>query len=408
MALYINFLNKSLQIYSKNAENLRGIIEASQGDENIPDEAEETSGEELMMDETAEKDTENGAKTPAANENISFDEENLLRWKLEGIEDASPEEFAAKFRKGDISIMDEVLKEIKSEKQILILPDELVAQDFVVVPSLSPWKAYQALSTKLAVDYKDFSSLLCTKKLIMKVKPNAVFGVWTSRPEATRNFADYFAGQGIRFSGINFYSGALAEFYSKHIRGAKSSSIVVKISKYQTTIIAIVRGFMVATETIPVGEEDVYRNLSYKRGEYSRRYISHKYICFEVSKISSDDSQKKPERKLTRDAIERAYSKTKTNPLAGNFQSRSLPTADLIVKKLDDMVAFLANSELKLESPKIFIDVMHKETFEKLKLAGAVKVYYPEAEIFKATRTSKHFRLVPLLFKGKQSKGERV
>ena len=159
------------------------------------------------------------------------------------------------------------------------------------------------------------------------------------------------------------------------------------MSETKTTILAIVHGFVVCTETINAGEKDIYRNSTYKFDEYSRRSIAHKFVCYSVSQISDSNMEKG----ITKDQIEKAYSKTKTNPLAGNFQYKSINMVDLIQKKIDDMKMFLTNSELHANIESVFVDVKNDETFAKLKLNDAVKIYYTENDIFKTQKQSKLF-----------------
>lgn len=399
MAIYINYTNLSIDYYTDDAQKLNQIKSLLTVFEEKKLLEEKTTPlqeeDEVIESDDGSENSENveNLKETEKNDNfkniglvIDSSESNKISINLSN-QTFNLEEFTSLFLNKEIEYPEEIVGILKSEKQVLILPDDIVSFDYVVTPILNFWKTKQALNLKLSIDYKNFDDYGRDYKLMNKVKPNSMYAIQLSRQEIAKRFSNYFSNLGIKFRAINFYSGALASFYSTHVRGAKNASIVVKISENKTTILAIVHGFVVCFETLHAGEKDIYKNSTYKFDEYSRRSISHKFVCYSVSQIAESNS----ENGITREQIEKAYSKTKTNPLAGNFQYKSINLTDLVQKKVDDIKMFLANSEFKTNIENVFVDVKNDETFAKLKLDNAIKIYYPESDIFKNQKQSKLF-----------------
>lgn len=406
MAIYINFTNRTLNYYTDDVEKLSGLKPISSESllESNNDNVEklELNNEEesiLELDESIKDESlkQNNSLEVSKNniENLNYDEKYKFMWKVSEQDFINLESFVNAFSNNEIIIPDELLSILKLEKQVLILPDDIIAFDTVITPILSFFKSNQALNLKVSIDFNNIDSFGKTFKLVRKAKPNALYAVQLVKQKIAKSFMNYFSDNGIKIKGVNFYSAALASFYINHIRNAKNASIIVKISETQTTILAIIHGFVVGTETLNCGEKDVYRNSTYRSDEYSRRSLSHKFICYAVSNLTESNNDKI----VTKDKIEKAYSKTKTNPHAGNFQSRSINIIDLIRKKVDDMIMLLSTSSFKTNIESVFVDVKNDEIFAKLKLANAVKVYYPEYEIFKSCKNSKMFNFNKLNLK---------
>lgn len=403
MAIYISFIDKSLYFYLKENEKIKLLKKVAKNFNQSELERDELEGEgdeqELSFSgESVNKELKNGknynlnVSEKALNE-IEQKEHDYFRWKLTELQESNLDEFIQKFLGFELELPEELISQIKSEKQFLILPDEIVAFDTITVPSLSPWKVIQALNLKLSLNYKDIDSYSKKYKLISKVKPNSIYAIQVSKSQIAKSFSDYFSKLGIKLAGVSFYSSLLGSFYSTHIRGAKQGSIIVKVSEKQTTILAIIHGFVVMTETLHAGESEIYKNSTYHYGEYSRRSLSHKFVCYSVSKIvGNGESKQKSDEVITREQIEKSYSKNRTNPLAGNFQFRSLGVAELIRKKIDDMILCIEKSELAVKIDRVFVDIGSDQAFAKLKLASAIKVSFAERDIFKTIKTREVFK----------------
>ena len=396
MAIYINYANKSLSFYSQDKEQLKqlkAVVDDYLTKQSI--ENEKTEDEELL--ETTDN-IENVEKTEEIEKNnnlrnfidtLNHDEDGVVDLKLGFQQNLNSANFSELFSNGEINLPEELINLLKKEKQFLVLPNEIVAFDYALMPTLSFWKIKQALNLKLGIDYKNFEKYGKSYKLLKKTKSNSMFAVQLAKYKNSKQLIDYFSNKGLKIKGINFYSGALANFYASHTRGSKNASIIVKISRTNTTIMAILHGAVVCTETLNCGEKEVYRNSTYKFDEYSRKSIAHKYVCYSVSQMAEGNK----ENTVSREQIEKAYSKTKTTQMAGNFQSRSLNIIDLIHKKIDDMKMFLLQSEFNTSVENVFVDVKNDEVFAKLKLDDATKVYYPENEILKNQKTNKMFTM---------------
>lgn len=406
MAIFINYTNKSLQFYSNNLEKEQDSKSISKDSKVILENNENLTEDNFSDEKLAEENLENLVDSDAESENndaetvenfqeeisqikestLDFSEKNMIKYDFENIDEVSVEEFFNKFGKNELKIPEKLLERLKKEKQLLVLPDELVSFDFIMVPNLGVVGSMKSLNTKLSLNYKQIDKLGKNIKIVNKIKPNIIYGIQLARQEIAKKVNDFISSKGVRVKGLNFYSGCLGSFYSSHIRGAKNASIVVKIAENKTTILALIHGTVVATTTLQCGERDVYRNITYKFDEYSRRSMSHKFVCYSASKIGGETDNKKLNEKVTKDQIEKVYSKAKLNPLAGNFQFKSINIVDYIRRKIDEMIMFIKNSEVSIGIDKIFVDVKNIETFEKLKISNAVKVYFTEEEIFKSSK----------------------
>lgn len=414
MALFINYTNKCLQFYSKETEqNLenKDLENKLESEENSQDEvfAESENVEDVqdLVNETEEKEEseiEEKETEPVSGKDLTLDftEKNMQKFKFENIDDISLQEFFDKFEKNELEISKDLIENLKKEKQLLVLPDELICFDFVTIPNLGYVRSKKSLNTKLSINYKDIEKLGKSIKIVNRIKPNIIYGIQLARQEIAKKINDYFVQKGVKVKGLNFYSGCLGSFYSSHVRGAKNASICVKISENKTTILAIIHGNVVATTTLQCGERDVYKNTTYKFDEYSRRSMSHKFVCYSASKIGANVDSKKSNEKPTREQIEKVYSKARLSPHAGNFQFKSINIIEHIKKKIDEMIMFIKSSEVSIGIDKIFIDVKNTETFEKMKISNAVKVYYPENDIFSSSKPNEilKFNVISSLMNG--------
>lgn len=270
---------------------------------------------------------------------------------------------------------------IKLDKKFLVLPDELIAYDCVTLPSLKPWKLGEALKLRLSVDYKDFGAYNFTYKNIAKTKQSSVFAIELVNQRQVNKILNIFKKYGIKVKGASFYSSCLTNFYTSHVVLSKFGSVVVRLDKNHTTILAISHGFLVASYSIACGYEDILAGASYKQEEFSKKMTAYKYICYELSN-KSEESKKQKQADLSIEEIEKAFPTAKTNLLAPMFQVRNASGKEVIKQKIFEMLEYLKESDLQIYAEKVIIDTESQEAFDALKLQNSIRIDISESEIF--------------------------
>ena len=171
MAIYINFLNQTLSFYSQNTEQLNKIKTLlkdyqstkldSQVGETEQDEEDFTENDQMIEnDENVEKTDENEKINNSRNfvDNLNYDEDGCEDLKLENRVNLNLETFLSLFSEGEVTLSNELISVLKNEKQFLVLPDELVAFDYILMPTLSYFKIKPALNLKLGIEYKNLEN----------------------------------------------------------------------------------------------------------------------------------------------------------------------------------------------------------------------------------------------------------
>ena len=226
MSININFTNRSIDFYTDSEEKLsqmKSILQTFQKDKIAEKKVEEQQTEEELLEledsestenvENAEN-TENAENVKKTNEitkndnlkniyNINYEESNKTFLKLND-EYINLESFTSEFLNKTAEMPDELLQTLKLDKQVLILPDEIVSFDYVVMPVLNILKTKQALNLKLSIDYKDFDKHKTDVKLISKVKPSSIYAVQLVREETAKRFINYFNDLGIKTKALNY------------------------------------------------------------------------------------------------------------------------------------------------------------------------------------------------------------
>ena len=291
------------------------------------------------------------------------------------------DEFVKELAKNKEIFSPQFVGSIKLDKKYLVLPDELIAYDCVTLPSLKPWKLGEALKLRLSVDYKDFGAYNFTYKNIAKTKQSSVFAIELVNQKQVNRILNIFKKYGIKVKGASFYSSCLTNFYTSHIVLSKFGSVVVRLDKNHTTILAISHGFLVASYSIACGFEDILAGASYKQEEFSKKMTAYKYICYELSN-KSEESKKQKQADLSLEKIEKAFPTAKTNLLAPMFQVRNASGKEVIKQKIFEMLEYLKESDLQIYAEKVIIDTESQEAFDALKLQNSVRIDIPESQIF--------------------------
>lgn len=360
---------------AKTAEALASDLETG---ENVSSSGENTQN---LQGQSAGKNDAQSKMSEISQEDFgsSFLENTLVI--AERNSDMNFEEFIKEFAKNNDIFSPQFINSIKLDKKYLILPDELVAYDAVTLPSLKPWKLGEAIKLRLSVDYKDFGAYNFTYKTISKTKQSSVFAIELVNQKSVNKILNIFKKFGIKVKGVSFYSSCLTNFYTSHVVFSKFGSLVVRIEKYHTTLLAISHGFLVANFSIACGFEDILNGASYKQDEFSKKMTAYKYICYELSN-KSEENKKQKQSDLTLEKIEKEFPTAKTNLLAPVFQVRNASAKEIIRQRIFEMVEFLKESDLKINIDKVIIDCESEEAFNALKIENSIQINIAEDEIF--------------------------
>lgn len=361
-------LAKKTEVLASDLENDGANASASENQNQLGSQSEaissEVSGNEKSASKTLKSNTNDNTIVIAdRNSEMNFDE------------------FVKELAKNKEIFSPQFVGSIKLDKKYLVLPDELIAYDCVTLPSLKPWKLGEALRLRLSVDYKDFGAYNFTYKTIAKTKQSSVFAIELVNQKQVNRILNIFKKYGIKVKGASFYSSCLTSFYTSHIVLSKFGSIVVRLDKNHTTILAISHGFLVASFSIACGFEDILAGASYKQEEFSKKMTAYKYICYELSN-KSEEIKKQKQADLSLEKIEKAFPTAKTNLLAPMFQVRNASGKEVIKQKIFEMLEYLKGSDLQIYAEKVIIDTESQEAFDALKLQNSVRIDIPESQIF--------------------------
>ena len=337
--------------------------------ENIPEESLEN-----VNDETKDSETSSTENNTSSSKTKSY-----LVDTLEDIKNATLESFL-----NEITTNTEFLKqfqEFKPEKKFLVLPDELLGFDTITIPSLNPWKVKENLKLKMCATFNDISRLNISYKAVNKIKPNSIYAIQFIKEKTLSSILDSFRKNGFKFKGVNFYSSCLSDFYSSHINLSKNGTVIIKVNKKHTTIIAISHGFLILTTTLACGEADLLNNIEYKYDNFSKKMIGYKYLCHELSKINSHNNT--PTNKdITLDQIDSFYNKNKNNLPSTDYKPRRSSVIDAIKGKVSEVISFLNKSDMKIKVDRIFIDTHKKEIFNSLDIDNSIHINFYDRQIF--------------------------